>query len=244
MCEIFKNYKELFYTFTNRHGGVSLKPYDSLNLADYVGDDIKNVIKNRLIISQKYSIDLKNLIYMNQIHSDNIEIIENSMINKIENTDAILTKERGIFLMVLVADCVPILLFDPVRKAIGAVHAGRNPTFKKISQKAVLKMKESFKSDPKDILVCMGPSIRSCCYEVSKSLADIAVKNFGKKYVLEREGRFYLDLQTLNKDELLEAGVREENIEISNRCTCCLRDYFSYRRERVTGRFAAIIGLR
>ncbi len=243
--EIFKPYKDIiFYAFTNRYGGVSPKPYDSLNLGHHVGDDIKNVIKNKKLVAKKYSLNLNKLIYMNQIHSDNIEIIKDSMNTKIENTDAILTSQRDIALMVLVADCIPILLFDPVKKVIGAVHAGRNPTFKKIVSKSVLKMRDVFKSRPKDILASLGPSIRSCCYEVSKDIADIALKNFGQKYVIKRGEKFFLDLQTLNKDQLLEVGLKEENIEIIPKCSCCDREYFSYRRDKITGRFAGIIGLR
>ncbi len=244
-CNIFKPFeKELFYIFTDRYQGVSPPPYDTLNLAHHVGDDIKNVMKNRMLISRKYGIDLRDLIYMDQIHSSNIALIDNSMQTKIPDTDALITNEKGIYLMVLVADCIPILFFDPVKKAVGAAHAGRAGTFQNISEKTVKKMKESFKSNPEDIIACLGPSIRECCYEVSKEIADITVKNFGEKYIKKRDGGYYLNLQELNKDQLLKAGLKEENIEISKECTRCEKKYFSYRREGVTGRFAAIISLK
>ncbi len=244
-CKVFKPFRsKLFYLFTDRYGGVSPKPYQSLNLAHHVGDDIRNVMKNRLIVAKEHNIDLRNLVYMDQIHSDNITVVRDSMQTKISDTDALITNEKGIYLMVLVADCIPVLFFDPIKGVVAAAHAGRAGTFKDISKKTVLKMKEVFGSDPKDVRVCLGPSINSCCYEVSKEIADITAKNFGQKYVIDREGGFYLDLQTLNKDQLLDAGVEEKNISISNDCSCCSEEYFSYRREGLTGRFAGVIGLK
>ena len=244
-CKLLKPYRDiLFHTFTDRYGGVSKPPYDSLNLATHVGDDIKNVMKNRVIISKMYSLDLRNLIYMDQIHSDHIEVIKDSMQTKIPNCDGLLTDQKGISLMVLVADCIPILLFDPVKKVIGAVHAGRNSTFKKIAKKSILKMQEVYGSESKNIIVCLGASIHKCCYEISKDIADIAIKNFGEIYIKRREERYFLDLQLLNRDQLLEVGVKEENISISDECSCCNDEYFSYRRDGITGRFAGIISLR
>ena len=180
---------------------------------------------------------------MDQTHSDNIQIINDTFTNRQENCDGIITNKPNIPLMVMVADCIPVLLYDRVKKVIGAVHAGRNGTFKSISKKAVTIMKEEFDSNPKDIVVSLGASIKSCCYEVGKDLADIAVKSFGDKYVIKRGESFYLDLQTLNLDQLKSVGVKEENIEISPVCTCCDKNYFSYRRDGVTGRFAGVIKL-
>jgi len=104
-------------------------------------------------------------------------------------------------------------------------------------------MIKEFESNPKDIVVSLGPSIKECCYEVGEDLADIAKKSFGEKYVIKRGGSFYLDLQTLNLDQLKSVGVKEENVEISSVCTCCDKNYFSYRRDGVTGRFAGVIKL-
>ena len=241
---IFRAYhKELFANFSDRWGGVSKPPYDELNIALHVGDNPIDVLKNREILAKKFDFYIDNLIYMDQTHSNNIQIINDTFTNKIENCDGIITNKPNIPLMVMVADCIPILLYDRAKKVIGAVHAGRNGTFKSISKKAVTIMKEKFDSNPEDIVVSLGASIKDCCYEVGEDLANVAMKSFGKKYVVKRDDNFYLDLQTLNLDQLKSVGVKEENIEISPVCTCCDKNYFSYRRDGVTGRFAGVIKL-
>ena len=241
---IFKPYyKEVFADFSDRWGGVSSEPYHELNLALHVKDNPIDVLKNREILAKKFDFYIDNLIYMEQTHSNNIQIINDTFTNKIENCDGIITNKPNIPLMVMVADCIPLLLFDKSKKVIGAVHAGRNGTFKSISKKAVTIMTKEFDSNPKDIIVSLGPSIHSCCYEVGEDLAEIAKKSFGDKYVIKRDGSFYLDLQTLNFEQLTSAGIKEENIEISQTCTCCDKNYFSYRRDGITGRFAGVIKL-
>ncbi len=244
MINIFKPYyKELFANFSDRWGGVSRPPYHELNIALHVEDNPINVLKNREIIAKKFNFYIDNLIYMEQTHSDNIKIIDDTFINKIENCDGIITNKSNIPLMVMVADCIPVLIFDKEKKVIGAIHAGRNGTFKQITKKAINLMIKEFDSNPDDILVTLGPSIHSCCYEVGEDLADIAQKSFGENYIIKRDNRFYLDLQTLNFDQLKSVGVKEQNIEISPICTSCNKNYFSYRRDGVTGRFAGVIKL-
>ncbi len=235
---------ELFHTITDRYGGVSLKPYDSLNLALHVGDEVKDVLENRILTSEKYDFSIKNLIYMDQVHGNEVVVVEHAMDNKIENCDALITNERKIPLMVMVADCIPILFYDSVKKVVGVAHAGRNGTFLRIAQKSVLKMQERYGCDTKDIMIGLGASIQSCCYEVGKDLADICTKNFGEGFVMMKQEKYYLDLQSLNHAQLLEVGIKEENIELSTTCTACDENYFSYRREGETGRFAGFIMIR
>ncbi len=225
--------EDIFAKITTRLSGVSGAPYDSLNLALHVGDDPKKVLENRTLLSQDCNFYLDNLIYMDQTHGDNIEFINDSAINRIVNCDAIITNQKNIPLMVMVADCIPILLYDPIKKVIAVVHAGRNGTFKEIAKKTVLKMQ----SNPSDVLVYMGASIGQCCYEIGSELAEIVKKSFGQKYI--KKG--FLDLKKMNFDQLIDINVKEENIEISPICTCCDKDYFSYRREGITGRFAGIM---
>ena len=229
----------LFHTVTDRYGGVSKKPYDSLNLALHVGDDVKDVLENRILTSEKYHFPIKNLVYMNQVHGNRVVMIEDAMNNRIDDCDALITNKRKIPLMVMVADCIPILFYDPVKNAIGVAHAGRNGTFLRIAQKTVMKMQEAYGCEVKDIIVGLGPSIRSCCYEVDKSLADICTKSFSDAYVMIREDNYFLDLQALNYAQLLGVGIEAAHIEISPSCTACDTNYFSYRRDGLTGRFAA-----
>ncbi len=241
----FRKYEhELFHIVTDRYGGVSKKPFDSLNLALHVGDEIKDVLENRIRVGEKYDFSLKNLIYMEQVHGNHVVVIEDAMHNKIEDCDALISNQRKIPLMVMVADCIPIMMYDPVKKVIAVAHAGRNGTFLRIAQKTILKMQERYGCASEDIMIGMGPAIQACCYEVGKDLADIATKNFGEGFVMIEDEKYYLDLQALNLSLLLESGIKKENIEISSTCTACDENYFSYRREGKTGRFAGFIMMR
>ena len=223
------------YHFTDRHGGVSTPPYDSLNLAFHVGDDQTSVIKNRTILQS--TLNLQNIVWMEQIHGNNVQTIFSAQSEPIPACDAIITNQPNIALAVMVADCIPILMFDPKHKIIAAVHAGRNGTFLQIAPKTVKAMHKKFGCLPTDIQVIMGPSIHTCCYEIGDDLAAIVEKNFGKSYMND----LMLDLQKLNCDQLIKAKVRKDNIKISGTCTCCNSNYFSYRREGITGRFAGVI---
>ena len=243
--DIFKPYeKELFCAVSDRHGGVSPAPYNTLNIALHVGDQPVNVLKNRTELAFRWDFLIENLIYMDQTHSDHIQIIEDTAINKIENCDAIITAQRNIPLMVMVADCIPMMIYDPKKRVIGAVHAGRNGTFLNIGVKTIRRMQEHFGTDPADVRIALGPSIHVCCYEVGPEIADIVQKSFENSYIEEREGKTFLNLQQYNVDRLQEAGVKTQNIEVSPVCTCCDKNYFSYRREGVTGRFAGVIKLK
>jgi len=226
------------YNFTDRHGGVSTPPYDSLNLALHAGDDQASVIKNRTILQS--ILNLQNIVWMEQVHGNNVQTIFSAQSEPIPACDAIITDQPNIALAVMVADCIPILMFDPKQNIIAAVHAGRNGTFLQIAPKTVEVMQKEFGCVSADIQVIMGPSIHSCCYEIGDELATIVEKSFGKSYM---NGRMF-DLQKLNRDQLIEVKVREENIKISSTCTCCSHNYFSYRRDRVTGRFVGVIWMK
>jgi len=223
------------YHFTDRYGGVSTLPYDSLNLAFYVGDNQANVIKNRTTLRKR--LNLQNIVWMEQVHKDNIQTISSPQSKPIPACDAIITDQPNIALAVMVADCIPILMFDSKCKIIAAIHAGRNGTFLQIAPKTVKVMQKEFGCLPADIQVIMGPSIHNCCYEIRDELVAIVEKNFGKSYV---NGRM-LNLQKLNHNQLIKANVSKDNIKISSICTCCNPNYFSYRREKTTGRFAGVI---
>lgn len=215
--------------FTNKTDG---------NIAYHVTDDFNSVDKSRNELSNKYRFDIENLKYMDQIHSDLVYIVNEENIYR---CDALVTDRIDIPLMVMVADCIPILFYDPVKSVIAAAHAGRNGTFTGISGKVIKVMKEQFNCKAGNIELLMGPSIGKCCYEVSQELASVASNSFGKEFV---QGRF-LDLQSINKKQLMDEGVLEKNINISAICTKCSgEDYFSYREDKNCGRFAGIIMMR
>ncbi|OCL95969.1 peptidoglycan editing factor PgeF [Aliarcobacter thereius] len=208
------------------------------NLAFHVGDIIENVEKNRENLAKKYSYKNEDMVYMNQIHSDNIVIVDEKSDKLIDNCDAIITNSKNLPLMVMVADCIPILLFDEKKSVISAIHAGRNSTFLEITKKTAQIFIDKFNSNPKDIRAVLGASIQKCCYEVSLEMAKIVESSFGKEFV---EGR-NIDLQNINRKQLNDLGIK--NIEISDICTKCgTSNYFSYRKNSRTGRFAAIITL-
>ena len=197
-----------------------------------------NVDRSRKVLAKKLGYDNKSLKYMNQVHGNEVRIVEDGM--DLYTCDALVTNMKNTPLMVMVADCIPILFFDEPKGVIAAAHAGRNGVFLDIAARTIECMKDNFNCDPKDIKVESGPSIQKCCYEVSEELADIARKNFSRKFV---EGR-YLDLQGIVKMQLLNAGIKEVNINISKVCTKCGgEDYFSYRNDKSCGRFAGIIML-
>ncbi len=236
--------KDLLYGVSDRHGGVSEAPYDTLNVALHVGDQPIRVLKNREILSNKWDFILQNLIYMDQVHGNCVEVIEDPLRNKIEACDALITDLKNIPLMVMVADCVPLLFFDPSKRVIGVAHAGRNGTLLNIAQSVIDRMQDRYGVDPADLRVHIGTSIGVCCYEVGEDIADIVKKSGGEAFVVKRSNKYFLDLKEMNHQQLLEAGVRDVHIEISPLCTVCEKDFFSYRREGRTGRFCAVMMLR
>ncbi|MFW2567585.1 peptidoglycan editing factor PgeF [Aliarcobacter butzleri] len=206
------------------------------NLAYHVGDIKENVDKNRQKLALKYDYKDEDLCYMNQIHSANVVVVDENSPKYIDNCDALITKTKNLPLMVMVADCIPILMFDEVKGVIAAIHAGRNSTFLKISEITSKKMIEDFSCKTENIKVIMGPSIQKCCYEVNDELKNIVEKSFGKEFVIGNN----IDLQGINK-KLLK-NLRIKNIEISSICTKCSNEpFFSYRKEKNTGRFAGVI---
>lgn len=219
----------VFHTFTTINDG---------NLAYHVSDIKENVDKNRKELALKYNFDLKNLIYMNQVHGNNVEVVTKDSLNLIDNCDGIITKEKKLVLMVMVADCIPIIYMDKKKGVIAAVHAGRNSTFQKIAEITARKMIDEFNCNPNDIEVILGPSIQKCCYEVSIELVNIVKKTFGEEFV---KGRL-IDLQGINKMLLEKQGIT--NISICNTCTKCSGDsYFSFRKDNYCGRFAGLVSV-
>jgi polyphenol oxidase len=223
------------------------QPYH-FSLALHTHEAPKSILENRNMLKEQFP--NMTFIVANQTHSANITVITNateqgwqSLEDAIADCDALITNQTNIMLTILTADCVPILLFDPKQKVISAIHAGWKGTQQAIALKTVEKMKEAFGCNPKDILAGIAPSIGKCCYEVdwnvAKHFKDIenAYENKGEKQML--------DLPHINRLQLLEAGLKSENIELSNICTACEVDnYFSYRKEGgCSGRFMSMIGI-
>lgn len=173
---------------------------------------------------------------MEQIHSNIVKVVEEN--KTVYKCDALVTNKKNTPLMVMVADCIPILFYDNEKNVIAVAHAGRAGTFENIAKNTLECMKKNFNSNMKNIQVTLGPSIQKCCYEVSEEMAREVEYKFGKEYVNHRN----IDLQGINKKQLLSEGVLEDNITISPICTqCSNQPYFSYRKDKNCGRFAGII---
>ncbi|NEW60244.1 peptidoglycan editing factor PgeF [Sulfurovum sp. bin170] len=218
------------------------------SLALHTKENPNSILKNREAIQKK--LPNRQFIVANQTHSDHIKIITEpieqgwrELSSAIEDCDALITNQKGIMLTILTADCVPVLLFDPKKRVVSAIHAGWNGTYKEIVYKAVKKMVEEFDCNPKDIVAGIAPSIGRCCYEVGE---DVAKHFFDDRDAFDIKGEKYmLDLPYVNREQLLEAGLSSGNIELSNICTACeVESYFSYRKEQgCSGRFMSMIGL-
>ena len=220
---------KILTVFTDIHDG---------NLAYHVGDEKTNVDKNRKLLSKKYNYDYKKLVSMNQTHGNNVKIVDLDSEKIIDDCDGLITNIKDLPLMVMVADCIPILLHDEKKDVIAALHAGRNSTFLKIVEVAINKMKENFGTNPSDIKAILGPSIQKCCYEVSVELVNIVKVSFGSQFVEDRN----IDLQAINKAILKENGV--EKIHDYSICTkCTSKVHYSYRKDPKSGRFSGVIKL-
>lgn len=205
------------------------------NLAYHANFKNEDIDKNREILAKKCGFDIKQLRYMNQTHGNNVQIVDYKSPILIDDCDALITKEKDLPIMVMVADCIPIYIEDKTNGAIAVVHGGRNSTFLNILEKTINKMIDEFSCNVENISVYFGPSIQKCCYEVSNELATIVTNSFGQEF---EENRF-IDLQGISKMQLKSLGV--ENIEISDICTkCSEKPYFSYRNNKKTGRFSII----
>ena len=237
-------YKNLMHAYTTRLDGNS---HFGNNLAYHVNDIIEDVDRNQYELALHLDYSFESLIHMNQVHRDKIVSINDSTeVGEIPICDAVMTQEKNRPLMVMVADCIPVLIYDPVQEAIAAVHAGRAGIFTEIIPKSIKKMQKNYGSKEKDLLIVLGPSIHQCCYEVGADIRDLSV-NSGYGYAIRSDrGRYYLDLISIANKQLEACGIENKHIEISSLCTACNTDtFYSYRAEKNNcGRFAGVIMLK
>ena len=242
---------------STRIDGLSLPPYESLNLGFHVGDTPKTVLKNRERLAANLKTSLSNFTLANQIHSSTVTIVTEGMTGcgaadldtAVEATDAMLTAVPRVCLTVLMADCVPLLLFDPRKRVVAAVHAGWQGSVKLIARKTVEILKQKFGCDPADLLVGIGPSIGPCHYQIGPDvISQVKVTLGDTAGYINREspdGKGYFNLWEANKRQIMEAGIPPQNIEVARICTYCNAHlFFSARHQKgSTGRFGAGIML-
>ncbi|WP_418627109.1 peptidoglycan editing factor PgeF [Anaerosinus sp.] len=269
MCRFYIKCKNnLWYGFFNhfnpnlvtqaistRFHGVSKAEFSSLNLALHNGDNSKDVWQNREAFCLGLGIDAKKIVTAQQVHGTNVLCVDESYLGRgafdyeeaIENTDGLITNVPDLPLMMFFADCVPILIFDPIKKAIGICHAGWKGTVHRIAQKTVQAMGSSFNSRPEDCLIGIGPSIGPCCFEVDEPVYTQFKQAFPSLTCKQTsKEKWKINLWEANRLQLKNIGVLDKNIICSNVCTKCNSDvFFSYRAdEGKTGRIAAIIQLK
>ena len=251
-----------------RKNGKSKGPFQSLNVSFGVGDTDKTVLENRKIISQCFSDN--DLVFLDQVHGTRIiayskehlfyrvsdtngcfedeyseTLSAQTDISGIESerrfeADAIVTDIPGKLLVIQVADCQSVLIYDPVQKVAANVHSGWRGSINNIIGSTLKVMENSFGCHARDIVAGIGPSLGPCCAEFVNYKNEIPELFW--KY---KNDNNYFDFWSISRDQLCEAGVLPENVDLSQMCTKCdLERFFSYRGERITGRFAVLIGLK
>lgn len=235
-----QDFRPVRKVFTNRAGGVSAAPYDSFNLGDHVGDDPASVASNRARLAKVLELPEDRLVWMEQIHSPNVTVVDGPQSAPVEATDALVTTQRELALVVLTADCVPLLLSDDEAGVVAAVHAGRMGARNGIVSRTVSTMAE-LGAKPARIHALMGAAASGKNYEVPKEMADDVESRLPGSRVRTTQGTWGLDIRAGLIRQLLSLGVQA--IDSDPRCTIEDESFFSYRREGTTGRQAGIVWL-
>ncbi|MBU9765531.1 peptidoglycan editing factor PgeF [Mycobacterium sp. TNTM28] len=221
---------------TTRAGGVSAPPFDSFNLGDHVGDDAQAVSANRARLAAAVGADA--LVWMNQVHSDHVATVDGPREDAVENTDALVTSIPRLALVVVTADCVPVLMGDARVGVVAAVHAGRVGAQKGIVARTLEAMVAAG-ADVGDISVLLGPAVSGANYEVPEAMAaDVEAALPGSRTTTAR-GTAGLDLRAGIARQLKALGVTA--IDVDPRCTVADRALFSHRRDAQTGRLASVV---
>jgi YfiH family protein len=222
---------------TSRSGGVSTGPYASFNLGDHVGDDPAAVAANRQRLAGAAGLAPDHVIWMEQIHGATVQVVDGPRSGAVEATDGLVTATPGIAVAVLAADCVPVLLADPVGGVVAAVHAGRVGAAAGVIPRTI----EAFRSaggDPAAADALLGPAICGACYEVPADMQAAVESRLPGSAVRTRRGTPGLDLRAGLARQLAALGV--DRIVTDPRCTAEDPELYSYRRDGVTGRQAGV----
>lgn len=244
--------------FSTRLGGVSEGIYASMNLSFSRGDKEAAVQENYRRIARAIGFDWESVVTSDQTHTANVRVVTNqdkgcglTKPRPYQDVDGMITNEPGITLATFYADCVPLYLLDPIKKAIGLSHSGWKGTVGKIGKATVQAMEREYGTSPEDLIVAIGPSICQDCYEVSEDVIEEFQKAFPREqwdglFYRKENGKYQLDLWEANRQIFLEAGVKPENISMPNLCTCCNPQFlFSHRASKgKRGNLAAFLALK
>lgn len=229
------------FAFTDRWGGVSAAPYDTLNLGGAVGDDPQAVRTNRELAAKALGLDPGGVVWMNQVHGRDVVRVDGPWdTGAALAVDGVVTTRRGLALAVLTADCTPVLLADPVAGVAGAAHAGRPGLVAGVVPSVVRSMTE-LGADPARIIARTGPAVCGRCYEVPERMRDEVAQDVPEAYATTRRGTPAVDVAAGVRAQLARLSVT--SLEQSEMCTLESADHFSYRREKSTGRLASYVWL-
>ena len=268
LLDWMKQFPGLTAGMTSRIGGVSATPYAALNLGLHVADRPESVVENRNRLAAAVGVPLDRWVYGEQVHGCEVAVVgvtdrgsgTRERATELKGRDAFITNNRGTVLAALFADCVPLFFVDASSGAVGLAHAGWKGTASGIAAHTVQAMARDFGSKPANLRAVIGPSIGPCCYEVDDQViaamdailvqvlppgAQIGGKWAGNGFYQPVSGKkFMLNLQQVNRQIMIKAGIIPSSIEVTERCTSCGTDrFFSHRKEAgLTGRMAAWIG--
>ncbi len=243
------------HIFSTRLGGVSTGECSSMNMSFNRNDKRENVLENYRILCGAVGIDTDNLVLSHQTHTNNVKTVTKADCGtgikkpSFSDVDGLITNQPNVALVTQYADCTPLLFCDPVKRVIATSHAGWRGTVQLIGKVTVNQMKDEFGCNPKDIIAGIGPCIGKCCYEVDdpvfNEFAKIPFIDINKILTRKENGKYMLDLVEANRQILINSGIKEENLDCSDICTCCNADELHSHRATAgkRGNLAAIIQL-
>lgn len=243
------------HVFSTRHGGVSEGQYAAMNMSFTGGDNFNSVEENYRRLCGAVGIELSHLTLSRQTHTNNVQLVTRDDCGRgytkegFQDVDGLITASRGVALVTQYADCTPLLFCDPVKRVCATSHAGWRGTVSKIGEVTVDKMVKEFGCRREDIIAAIGPCISDCCYEVDTPVYEAFIKSGINLDGVFKKGRdndhFMLDLKSANKNILISSGVKADNIDVADICTCCNAQHLHSHRATggKRGNLAAIIEL-
>jgi polyphenol oxidase len=246
----------LNHAVSTRVGGVSRGSHRALNVSFKVGDEPVCVEENRELLARSTGMNLRHAVWVNQVHGDKVLKLDDSNRpqdgGSLGDADGLITQEKEVPILIMVADCLPVLFYDPIHQAAGLAHAGWRGTVSHVAAKTLLAMAEAFGTKPEETRAALGPCIGACCYEVGADVHKEFTEVFpwGEEVLQKSSTRHWkLDLAEANARQLLEVGVKDENLIRSGLCTIQnLELFYSHRAEasveKSTGRVGAFLMLK
>ena len=240
---IFKPLPGFIHGFSTREmdGGSSLGPFYNLNLGNFQFDEKARIMHNRLLFFKRFYIDPARVAYARQIHSGNVQVIDRP--GSYDNCDALITRQKNIYLTVQTADCFPLFVIEPAAKIVALIHAGWRGVVRNIVEHSIEKMVSSLDAEPSRMVAAIGPGLRSECFEVKSDV----FKQIPAAYCFSHAENIkrYIDLAGFITEKLIALGLNFKNIEVSTLCTRCRSDlFFSYRRDGIkSGRMMGLLGI-